>query len=76
MSPFIFIQCGGTRVLVQNLLVYRSALLSEAILGALLYVINKAETRNLANICLLPLVAPFTDHHFKISTNEATCRQG
>lgn len=55
--------CGGTTAVLRNLSCVRSARMSEALIGVLLYLLNKPDTRQKAKINLDCLAAPYTDLH-------------
>ena len=67
-----FIECGGVRVLLHNVLGCSSPMVLEGILGSLLHLLNVPSTRNAAGINLQSLVAPLTDLHFKHTGYENT----
>lgn len=75
LNPMHFIECGGVRVLLHNLLACTSPMVLEAILGSLLHLLNVPETREAARVNLQYLVAPFTDLHFKHGGHEARDKQ-
>lgn len=59
----MFIACGGVTVILRNLTAVKSARMAEALIGALLYLLNKPDTRLKARMNLDCLAAPFTDLH-------------
>ncbi|ODM99839.1 Rapamycin-insensitive companion of mTOR [Orchesella cincta] len=75
LNPMHFIECGGVRVLLHNLLACTSPMVLEGILGSLLHLLNVPETREAARINLQYLVAPFTDLHFKHGGHEPRDKQ-
>ena len=65
MNAMLFIECGGVRVLIHNVLGCSSPMVLEGILGSLLHLLNDPITRTASGINLQTLVAPLTDLHFK-----------
>lgn len=59
-----FIESGGVRVLLHNMLTCSSPMVLEGILASLLHLLNVPETRGIAGVSLDTLVAPFTDLHY------------
>ncbi|CAG7716760.1 unnamed protein product [Allacma fusca] len=74
VNPTHFIENGGPRVLLHNVLGCNSPMVLEAILGSLLHLLNVPETRIASGINLHALVAPLTDLHFKLSGSDQTDR--
>lgn len=70
LNPAHFVENGGVRVLLHNVLGCQSPMVMEAILGSLLHLLNAPETRDNAGVNLHALVAPLTDLHFKLSTHD------
>uniref|UniRef100_A0A1B6C0I0 Rapamycin-insensitive companion of mTOR domain-containing protein n=1 Tax=Clastoptera arizonana TaxID=38151 RepID=A0A1B6C0I0_9HEMI len=63
LNPDLFIACGGVAVVLRNLTSVKSARMAEALIGSLLYLLNKPNTRLKARLNLDCLAAPFTDLH-------------
>lgn len=70
LNPMQFIECGGVRVLLHNILGCTSPMVLEAMVGSLLHLLNVPETRDASGVNLQALVAPFTDVHYKHGANE------
>jgi len=70
LNPMLFIECGGVRVLLHNILGFTSPMVLEAMIGSLLHLLNVPETRDASGVNLQSLVAPFTDVHFKLNASE------
>lgn len=64
LNPEVFISSGGVKALTRALCnVGASSRIGETVIGALLYLVNKPETRIKAMISFDCLASPYTDPH-------------
>lgn len=61
MNSAVFIECDGVRALLRNANTIPSSHMTEAICGALLYLLNKPSTRESAKIELRYLISGYTN---------------
>lgn len=61
LNSSVFIKCDGVRALLRNANTIPSSHMTEAICGALLYLLNKPSTRESAKIDLRYLVSSYTN---------------
>lgn len=61
LNPEVFILVGGVTAVLRSLSSVRSARMAEALVGCLLFLQNKPETRLKACLSLDCLAAPYTD---------------
>ena len=65
----LFVKCGGVTVLLHNILDCALPRINEALLGALLFLLNCPEWRPHC-FQLHQIIAPFSDHHYKHTSYE------
>lgn len=68
LNPFLFIKCGGITSLVRNILDCGLPKVSESLVGCLLYLLDRPETRMAARIDLQCFAEPFCDFYFSKGT--------
>ncbi|XP_034242434.1 rapamycin-insensitive companion of mTOR [Thrips palmi] len=68
LNPFLFIKCGGITSLVRNILDCGLPKVSESLVGCLLYLLDRPETRAAARIDLQCFAEPYCDFYFSKGT--------
>lgn len=65
LNPFLFIKCKGITPLVRNILECGLPRVSESLVGCLLYLLDKPETRAAARLDLQCFAEPYCDFYFR-----------
>lgn len=65
LNPLIFIKCGGITPLVRNILECGLPRVSESLVGCLLYLLDRPETRSAARLDLQCFAEPYCDFYFR-----------
>lgn len=68
LNPSLFIKCGGITPLVRNILDCAQPRVSESLMGCLLYLLDRPETRAAARLDLQCFAEPFCDFYFRKGT--------
>ncbi|KAK3871710.1 hypothetical protein Pcinc_023156 [Petrolisthes cinctipes] len=64
LNPSVFVECGGVGVVLHNILDCAMPRINEALMGAILYLLNSPEWRPYCGQ-LHMILAPFSDFHYK-----------
>lgn len=64
LNPCLFVECGGVGVVLHNILDCAMPRINEALMGAILYLLNSPEWRPYCGQ-LHMILAPFSDFHYK-----------
>lgn len=66
LNPNALIMCGGVSAITRNVLECHSPRIAESLVGVLLYMLERPETRHLAGVRLDCLAAPYCDFTYRL----------
>lgn len=69
LNPSVFVSSGGIRCFVSAVLDCPSSRMQEAMVASLLFLLNTEKQRKMSGLNLQFLVAPYSDFHYKHSTD-------